>query len=80
MRNVTCEVVWEISWKLLRFSRFENISLLEMELQVVPPSVWHPPMKEKAIRAWKKYLRNARERSRKILGMKILQHVFKKLK
>ncbi|XP_050245544.1 nuclear intron maturase 3, mitochondrial-like [Quercus robur] len=68
----------------------ENISFLGMELQAVPPSVLHPPMTEKAIRARKKYLRqkevrvlefkNARERNRKILGMKILQHVFKKLK
>ena len=68
----------------------ENISFLGMELQVVPPLVLHPPMTEKAIRAWKKYLRqkevralefkNARERNIKILGMKILRHVFKKLK
>nr|XP_023918690.1 nuclear intron maturase 3, mitochondrial-like [Quercus suber] len=68
----------------------ENISFLGMELQAVPPSVLHPPMTEKAIRARKKYLRqkevralelkNARERNRKVLGMKILQHVFKKLK
>ena len=69
---------------------YENISFLGMELQVVSPSVLHPSMTEKAIRAWKKYLRqkevralefkNARERNRKILGMKISQHVFKKLK
>ena len=68
----------------------ENISFLGMELQAVPPSVLHPSMTEKAIRARKKYLRqkevralefkNARERKRKILGIKILQHVFKKLK
>ncbi|KAL0005792.1 hypothetical protein SO802_013353 [Lithocarpus litseifolius] len=68
----------------------ENISFLGMELQAVPPSVLHPPKMEKAIKARKKYLRqkevralefkNARERNRKILGMKILQHVFKKLK
>ena len=68
----------------------ENISFLGMDLQAVPPLVLHPPMMEKAIRARKKYLRqkevralefkNARERNRKILGMKILQHVFKKLK
>ncbi|GMY19735.1 putative cox1/oxi3 intron 2 protein [Fagus crenata] len=67
-----------------------NISFLGMELQVVPPSVLHPPMTEKAMRARKKYLRqkevralelkNARERNRKKLGMKILQHVFKKSK
>ena len=68
----------------------ENIRFLGMELQAVPPSVLHPSMTEKAIRARKKYLRqkevralefkNDRERKRKILGMKILQHVFKKLK
>jgi hypothetical protein len=68
----------------------ENINFLGMELQAVPPSVLHPPMSEKAIRARKKYLRqkevrslelkNARERNRKKLGLKILQHVFKKLK
>ena len=40
----------------------ENISYLRMELQAVPPSIFHSPMMEK------------------ILGMKILQHVFKKLK
>ncbi|XP_021282836.1 uncharacterized protein LOC110415490 [Herrania umbratica] len=68
----------------------EKINFLGMELQAVPPSVLHPPMSEKAIRARKKYrrqkevraleLRNARERNRKKLGMKILSHVFKKLK
>lgn len=68
----------------------EKINFLGMELQAVPPSVLHPPMTEKAIRARKKYLRqkevralelkNARERNRKKLGLKILQHVFKKLK
>ncbi|XP_023544815.1 nuclear intron maturase 3, mitochondrial [Cucurbita pepo subsp. pepo] len=68
----------------------EKISFLGMELQAVPPSVLHPPMSEKAIRARKKYLRqkevraielrNARERNRKKLGLKILGHVFKKLK
>ncbi|KAK9267034.1 hypothetical protein L1049_007391 [Liquidambar formosana] len=60
------------------------------EVLAVPPSVLHPPMSEKAIRARKKYLRqkevralelrNARERNRKKLGLKILGHVFKKLK
>nr|POE75077.1 hypothetical protein CFP56_77284 [Quercus suber] len=35
----------------------ENIRFLGMELQAVPPSVLHPPMTEKAIRARKKYLR-----------------------
>ncbi|KAA8518049.1 hypothetical protein F0562_015531 [Nyssa sinensis] len=68
----------------------EKISFLGMELQAVPPSVLHPPMSEKAIRARKKYLRqkevralelrNARETNRKKLGLKIMSHVFKKLK
>ncbi|KAH1090555.1 hypothetical protein J1N35_017812 [Gossypium stocksii] len=68
----------------------EKIMFLGMELQAFPPSVLHPPMSEKAIRARKKYdrqkevkaleLRNARERNRKKLGLKILSHVFKKLK
>ncbi|XP_039060211.1 nuclear intron maturase 3, mitochondrial-like [Hibiscus syriacus] len=68
----------------------EKIMFLGMELQAVLPSVLHPPMSEKAIRAKKKYLRqkevkalelrNARERNRKKLGLKILSHVFKKLK
>ncbi|KDP26219.1 hypothetical protein JCGZ_22465 [Jatropha curcas] len=68
----------------------EKIDFLGMELQAVPPSVLHPPMSEKAIRARKKYLkqkevrslelRNARERNRKKLGLKILSNVFKKLK
>ncbi|XP_024178509.1 nuclear intron maturase 3, mitochondrial [Rosa chinensis] len=68
----------------------EKIDFMGMELQAVPPSVLHPPMSEKAIRARKKYLRqkevraielkNARERNRKKLGMKIMSHVFKKLK
>ncbi|KAI3421558.1 Protein kinase domain-containing protein [Psidium guajava] len=68
----------------------EKIEFLGMELQAVPPSVLHPPLSEKAIRARKKYLRqkevkalemrNARERNRKQLGLKILSHVFKKLK
>ncbi|XP_050227532.1 nuclear intron maturase 3, mitochondrial [Mercurialis annua] len=68
----------------------EKIDFLGMELQAVPPSVLHPPMSEKAIRARKKYirqkevksleLRNARERNRKRLGSKILSHIFKKLK
>ncbi|KAL6987235.1 Nuclear intron maturase 3, mitochondrial [Sarracenia purpurea var. burkii] len=68
----------------------EKIDFLGMELQAVPPSVLHPPMSEKAIRARKKYLRqkevralelrNARETNRKKLGSKILAHVFKKLK
>lgn len=68
----------------------EKITFLGMELQAVPPSVLHPPLSEKAIRARKKYLRqkevkslelrNARERNRKKLGLKILSHVFKKYK
>ncbi|TXG70266.1 hypothetical protein EZV62_005201 [Acer yangbiense] len=66
----------------------EKIDFLGMELQAVPPSVLHPPMSEKAVRARKKYLRqkevralelrNARERNMKKLGLKILNHVFKK--
>ncbi|XP_065856980.1 nuclear intron maturase 3, mitochondrial [Euphorbia lathyris] len=68
----------------------EKIEFLGMELQAVPPSVLHPPISEKALRARKKYirqkevkafeLRNARERNRKKLGFKLLSHVFKKLK
>ncbi|EEF28708.1 nuclear intron maturase 3, mitochondrial [Ricinus communis] len=68
----------------------EKIDFLGMEFQAVPPSVLHPPMSEKAIRARKKFLRqkkvkalelrNARESNRKKLGLKILSHVFKKLK
>ncbi|KAK4837241.1 hypothetical protein QYF36_004623 [Acer negundo] len=65
-----------------------KIDFLGMELQAVPPSVLHPPMSEKAVRARKKYLRqkevralelrNVWERNRKKLGSKILNHVFKK--
>ncbi|KAH7557174.1 hypothetical protein JRO89_XS11G0066300 [Xanthoceras sorbifolium] len=68
----------------------EKIDFLGMALQAVPPSVLYPPMSQKAIRARKKYLRqkevralelrNARERNRKRLGLKILNHVYKKLK
>ncbi|XP_024011696.1 nuclear intron maturase 3, mitochondrial [Eutrema salsugineum] len=68
----------------------EKISFLGMYLQAVPPSVLRPPMSEKAVRAMKKYqrqkevrrleLRNARERNRKKLGLKIFRHVLKKLK
>lgn len=68
----------------------EKIDFLGMELQAVTPSVLHPAPSEKAIRARKKYLRqkevrllelkNARERNRKKLGMKIMSHVYKKLK
>jgi hypothetical protein len=68
----------------------EKIEFLGMELQAVPPSVLRPPMSEKAIRARKKYLRqkevralefrNARARNRRILGLKIFNHVYKKMK
>ncbi|KAL8467570.1 hypothetical protein ACS0TY_030989 [Phlomoides rotata] len=68
----------------------EKIDFMGMELQAVAPSVLRPPKTEKAIRARKKYLRqkevrlielkNAKERNRKKLGMKLLSHVFKKLK
>ncbi|XP_050387244.1 nuclear intron maturase 3, mitochondrial [Argentina anserina] len=68
----------------------EKIDFMGMELQAVPPSVLRPTMSEKAVRARKKYLRqkevralelkNARERNRKKLGMKIMSHVFNKLK
>ncbi|CAN8257212.1 unnamed protein product [Cochlearia groenlandica] len=68
----------------------EKISFLGMYLQAVPPSVLRPPKSEKAVRAMKKYqrqkdvrsmeLRNARERNRKKLGLKIFSHVLKKLK
>ncbi|KAL2228201.1 uncharacterized protein LOC105162568 [Sesamum indicum] len=68
----------------------EKIHFMGMELQAVAPSVLRPPMTEKAIRARKKYLRqkevrllelkNARERNRKKLGMKLMNHVLKKLK
>ncbi|KAL3533646.1 hypothetical protein ACH5RR_007167 [Cinchona calisaya] len=68
----------------------EKIYFLGMELQAVTPSVLHPAPSQKAIRAWKKYLRqkevrllelrNAKETNRKKLGMKIMSHVFKKLK
>ncbi|KAK8967008.1 hypothetical protein KSP40_PGU022143 [Platanthera guangdongensis] len=69
---------------------YENISFLGMEIQAVSPLVFHPPLSEKAMRAKKKHLKqveakaselkNARETRRKKLGMKILKHVFKKLK
>ncbi|PKA54635.1 hypothetical protein AXF42_Ash000470 [Apostasia shenzhenica] len=68
----------------------EKIEFMGMELQAVPPSVLNPQPSEKAMRARKKYLKqkvakaqelkNARETRRKNLGMKILNHVFKKLK
>ncbi|KAL0428509.1 UNVERIFIED_CONTAM: Nuclear intron maturase 3, mitochondrial [Sesamum latifolium] len=68
----------------------EKIHFMGMELQAVAPSVLRPQKTEKAIRARKKYLRqkevrllelkNAKERNRKKLGMKLMNHVFKKLK
>lgn len=68
----------------------EMINFLGIEICAVTPSVLHPPMSEKAIRARKKYLRqkevrllelrNARERNRKKRGLKIFSHVYKKLK
>ncbi|XXG58195.1 hypothetical protein AAC387_Pa04g0567 [Persea americana] len=68
----------------------EKIDFLGMELQAVSPTVLHPPMSDKAIRALKKHIkrkeakalevRNARETIRKKLGLKILNHVFKKSK
>ncbi|XP_020109316.1 uncharacterized protein LOC109724798 [Ananas comosus] len=68
----------------------EKMEFMGMELQAVPPSVLNPPLSEKAIRARKKYLKrkaakaqelkNARETRRKKLGLKILNHLFKKLK
>ncbi|XP_072962245.1 nuclear intron maturase 3, mitochondrial [Typha angustifolia] len=68
----------------------EKMEFMGMELQAVLPSVLHPPMSEKAIRARKKYLKrkaakaqelkNARETRRKKLGLKILNHLFKKMK
>lgn len=41
----------------------EKIDFMGMELQAVPPSVLHPPMSEKAIRARKKYLRQKEVRA-----------------
>ncbi|PSS01759.1 COX1/OXI3 intron 2 protein [Actinidia chinensis var. chinensis] len=68
----------------------EKIDFLGMELRAVLPSVLRPPMSQKAIRARKKYLRqkevkalelrNARETNRKKLGLKIMEHIFKKSK
>lgn len=68
----------------------EEITFLGMDLRAVTPSVLHPPMSEKAIRAKKKYLRqkevrleelkNRKESNRKKLAMKIFSHVYKKLK
>lgn len=68
----------------------EKIEFLGIEFQAVPPSVLHPPMSEKAKRARKKYLKmkaekaqelkNARETRRKKLGLKILNHLFKRMR
>jgi len=68
----------------------EKIEFLGIEFQAVPPSVLHPPMSEKAKRARKKYLKmkaekaqelkNAREARRKKLGLKILNHLFKRVR
>ncbi|KAF8687239.1 hypothetical protein HU200_042907 [Digitaria exilis] len=68
----------------------EKIEFLGIEFQAVPPSVLHPPMSEKAKRARKKYLKmkaekaqelkNARETRRKKLGLKILNHLFKRVR
>ncbi|XP_076919677.1 nuclear intron maturase 3, mitochondrial-like [Bidens hawaiensis] len=68
----------------------EEIRFLGMDIRAVTPSVLNPPMSEKAIRARKKYLRqkevrlqelkNRRETNRKKLGLKIFDHVYKKLK
>lgn len=68
----------------------ETIEFVGMVLQAVRPSVLHPPMSEKAVRARKKHLRqreveamerrNARERTRKILGAKIMKHCYRKAK
>ncbi|KAI0493408.1 hypothetical protein KFK09_023524 [Dendrobium nobile] len=68
----------------------EKMDFLGMELQAVSPLVLHPPLSEKAMRAKKKHLKqkaakalelkNARETIRKKLGLKIMKHVFKKLK
>ncbi|KAK3130987.1 hypothetical protein QOZ80_6BG0500580 [Eleusine coracana subsp. coracana] len=69
---------------------FEKMEFLGMEFQAVPPSVLHPPMSEKGKRARKKYLKmkvekaqelkNARETRRKKLGLKILNHLVKRMR
>ncbi|XP_057546493.1 nuclear intron maturase 3, mitochondrial [Amaranthus tricolor] len=68
----------------------EKIEFLGMEFQAVSPSVLRPPLSDKAKRARLKFrrqkevrakeMKNARERNRRKLGMKIFSHVFKKLK
>ncbi|KAJ1260203.1 hypothetical protein BS78_10G214400 [Paspalum vaginatum] len=68
----------------------EKIEFLGIEFQAVPPSVLHRTMSEKAKRARKKYLKmkaekaqelkNARETRRKKLGLKILNHLFKRVR
>ena len=55
----------------------DKIGFLGMELQAVPPSVLHPPMSEKAIRARKKYTRQEEVRaielrnSSKLVGLNL---------
>lgn len=68
----------------------EKVDFMGMEFQAVPPSVLRPPLSEKAKRARLKFrrqkevrlmeMKNARERNRRMLGMKIFSHVFNKLK
>uniref|UniRef100_A0A803MAN8 Reverse transcriptase domain-containing protein n=1 Tax=Chenopodium quinoa TaxID=63459 RepID=A0A803MAN8_CHEQI len=68
----------------------EKIDFLGMEFRAVTPSVLRPPLSEKAKRARLKFrrqkevrlmeMKNARERNRRMLGMKIFSHVFDKLK
>ncbi|GAA0186309.1 hypothetical protein LIER_33597 [Lithospermum erythrorhizon] len=75
---------------VIRSALSDNIVFLGMELQAVTPSVLRPSLSEKAIRARRKHLRqkeverlelrNAKETNRKKLGMKIMSHLFKKLK
>ncbi|KAK9069250.1 hypothetical protein SSX86_013366 [Deinandra increscens subsp. villosa] len=87
-KNLVLEVDREIT--VIHSAVSEEISFLGMDIRAVTPSVLHPPMSEKAIRARKKYLRqkevrlqelkNRRETNRKKLAMKIFSHVYKKLK
>ncbi|KNA14637.1 hypothetical protein SOVF_105670 [Spinacia oleracea] len=68
----------------------EKIDFMGMEFRAVTPSVLRPPLSEKAKRARLKFrrqrevrameMKNARERNRRMLGMKIFSHVFNKLK
>ncbi|KAK1427081.1 hypothetical protein QVD17_15764 [Tagetes erecta] len=87
-RNLALEINKERT--VIHSAVSEEISFLGMDIRAVTPSVLHPPMSEKAIRARKKYLRqkevrlkelkNRRETNRKKLAMKIFNHVYKKLK